>query len=235
MPKLLITNCTVEDATEMAHNNIPAFWQDQNWRYPWVNFGLENLIKATVDRYPRNQLLKNRDTLRHFKAVDPETGKLIGYIRWQLPANRCKNEDGHPVWPEGQVPDVSPEDREAFNKKAAAAEWKPQDFGDDDHFDDVFARRRDVLVAEREYIILDYLAVHPDNQGKGIGSALVKHGIQKARELGIDVFVLAFASGFKVYTNAGFDVLETFDQDATKVGGTEHYIVRLMELRVKKD
>lgn len=78
--------------------------------------------------------------------------------------------------------------------------------------------------------MLDYVAVHPDNQGRGIASALVQHGIKKAKELGLEVFVLAFESGFRLYEKAGFKTLETIDQDVSKIGGTEHYIVQLMEL-----
>lgn len=152
MAEYIITNCTVQDAVDLARNNIPAFWEDPNWRYCWMDFGLEKLVKATEDRYPRNQLIKDRHVLRHFKAIDPQTGKLVGYIRWMLPESRCTNEDGTPVWPEGQVPEVSPKERDAFIKKAEAAEYKPKDFGDDDHFDEVFTCRKDVLVVEKEYI-----------------------------------------------------------------------------------
>lgn len=83
-------------------------------------------------------------------------------------------------------------------------------------------------------LVVDYLAVHPENQGKGVGTALLKHGIQKAEELGLDIFVLAFISGFKVYKNVGFKVLDSIVQDATRFGGNDNYAVELMEYVVNK-
>lgn len=82
--------------------------------------------------------------------------------------------------------------------------------------------------------MLAYLAVHPDNQGKGIGTALIKHGLAKAEELGFDVFVVAFAAGFKVYRNTGFQYLSSIIQDATRVGGNDHYAIEFMEYVVSK-
>lgn len=76
--------------------------------------------------------------------------------------------------------------------------------------------------------------MHPDNQGKGIGTALIKHGLAKADELGFDVFVVAFAAGFKAYRNAGFKLLSSFVQDATRVGGNDHYAVEFMEYVASK-
>lgn len=70
---------------------------------------------------------------------------------------------------------------------------------------------------------LDYLAVHPDNQGKGIASGLVQSGIDKARELGLDIFVLAFESGKGVYQRLGFQVDRDFKMDDSPFGGPGEY------------
>jgi hypothetical protein len=51
--------------------------------------------------------------------------------------------------------------------------------------------------------VLDYLAVHPRNWGKRIASALVASGLSKAKEMGVDVFVLAFKAGRNVYKRQG--------------------------------
>lgn len=82
---------------------------------------------------------------------------------------------------------------------------------------------------------LDYFAVHPNYQRKGIGTALIKHGIKKAREIGIDIFVLALEGGFKAYENTGFRLLESIVQDATRVGGSKRYSIQFMDFIVNKD
>lgn len=45
---------------------------------------------------------------------------------------------------------------------------------------------------------------------------------------------MAFVGGFKLYENAGFKVLESIVQDATRFGGNDYYAVRFMELEVNK-
>lgn len=81
---------------------------------------------------------------------------------------------------------------------------------------------------------LDYFAVHPDEQGKGVGSALLEHGIRKAQELRLDIFVLSFVGGFKIYEHRGFKLLDSMVQDATPYGGNSQYAVQYMELEAKR-
>lgn len=149
MPEYIIKGCTVADGGDVARNNMTAFWQDPNWRLTWHKTTLPYVVEQCTARSPRN-LLKERDTLRHFKAVDPETGKFLGYIRWNLPQNHCKNEDGTPVWPEGQTPDVDPEEKATIVKMADAADWNPGQ--EADHLDEPLTRRKNEFLAKKEYI-----------------------------------------------------------------------------------
>ncbi|KUI65965.1 hypothetical protein VM1G_02388 [Cytospora mali] len=229
MPDYIIKGCTVADDNDLGRNNMSAFWQDPNWRLVWKTVDLPFVIEQASARVPR-LLLKDRDTMRHFKAVDPETGKLVGYIRWTLPIKHCKNEDGSPVWPEGQTPDVSPEEKARLIKRAEAADWNPS--SEADHLDDPVGKKKKEFLAKKDYLVIEYFAVHPENQGKGVGTALLKHGIEKAQELGIDIFVLAFVGGFRAYNNAGFITLDSLVQDATAYGGNDNYAVQFMEYRV---
>ncbi|KAK0378525.1 acetyltransferase [Colletotrichum limetticola] len=78
---------------------------------------------------------------------------------------------------------------------------------------------------------LDYLAVHPDNQGKGIGTALVKSGISKAKELCLDIFIHAMEDGVDLYKRLGFVIGTEFLQDDTKYGGNGRVYRALMILK----
>lgn len=82
--------------------------------------------------------------------------------------------------------------------------------------------------------MLDFFAVHPENQGKGAGLALLKHGIQKAQELGLDIFVMAFVGGFGIYKRMSFKLLDSLVQDATPFGGNDNYAVQFLELQAEK-
>lgn len=149
MPDYVIQGCTIQDAADVARNNMSSFWEDQNWRIVWKHSTLPRVIEACTARSPRN-LLKDRAVLRHFKAVDPETGKFLGYARWKLPPGYDKNEDGSPTWPEGQTPDVTPEERANIEEVADAAVWNPDDESDD--LDAPITRRKIEYLARKEYL-----------------------------------------------------------------------------------
>jgi predicted N-acetyltransferase YhbS len=69
------------------------------------------------------------------------------------------------------------------------------------------------------------LAVHPENQGKGIGTLLVQSGIEQAEKLGLDIYVLSFEAGKGVYDRLGFRTEKELIQDDSMYGGTGHYPV----------
>jgi len=81
--------------------------------------------------------------------------------------------------------------------------------------------------------VLDYLAVHPDNQGKGVGTALVKSGLEQAERLGLDVFLQALEDGVNVYRRLGFKIQKELTQDDSMFGGTGRYYVCMMTLEQK--
>lgn len=149
MPQYIITNCTVADAADVARNNMSAFWQDPNWRLVWREqpAGLPYVIKQCTDRSPRN-LLKDRADHRHLKAVDPETGRFVGYIRFVLPPRLVGTGTGGPVWPEAQTPDVAAEEREEIERVASAADWTHAE----DDLDPPLTRKKAELMAKKEYI-----------------------------------------------------------------------------------
>jgi ribosomal protein S18 acetylase RimI-like enzyme len=72
------------------------------------------------------------------------------------------------------------------------------------------------------------LAVHPENQGKGIATLLVQSGMKVAEDLGLDIFVLAFRSAWGVYSRLGFRVERELIQDDSMYGGDGNYGVRYM-------
>lgn len=70
---------------------------------------------------------------------------------------------------------------------------------------------------------LDYLAVHPDNKGKGIGTALVESGIQYAEKVRLPIFARAFMAGLGIYRRLGFKEVERVIQDDSQFGGKGKY------------
>jgi predicted N-acetyltransferase YhbS len=82
-----------------------------------------------------------------------------------------------------------------------------------------------VLIGSLE---LDYMAVHPENQGKGIGTALVESGMKQAENMGLDIFVMAFKAGRGVYRRLGFRIEQELVQDDSIYGGPGEYGVYWM-------
>ncbi|KAI0851887.1 acyl-CoA N-acyltransferase [Daldinia vernicosa] len=227
-----IERCTVADAAALARNNMSAFWEDPNWKLIWSKeTTLDMLIENNAKRYPRI-LATDREKKRHEKAVDPATGELVGYARWVLPSEHLAAEDGSPEWAEAQVPDVSDEEKARFEElaKSARLATRKEADGMDDRNDEVLAR----LLAAGTYIKFEYLAVHPANKGKGIGSALVESGIRHAEKIGVPLFTMAYKAGRGIYERLGFKEVERVVQDATKYGGTGEYGAYFMVYDVPK-
>ncbi|KAI0014167.1 hypothetical protein F4779DRAFT_560988 [Xylariaceae sp. FL0662B] len=85
------------------------------------------------------------------------------------------------------------------------------------------------LLGLKEYMELDYLAVHPDNRGRGIATLLVESGIAQAEKMAVAIFVLAFKAGLGVYKRAGFKMLDQLIQDDSKYGGKGEYGTYFLE------
>lgn len=148
-PNIAICQCTVADSDALARNNIPAFWADPHWVLAWKHRTLDYHISQIAKRMPRN-LLNDREIKRHQKAVDLETGRLVGYARWILPEARATLRDGTPAWPEAVVPAVSPEEEAEIRRVAATAHWDPNE--ESDHLGEHIQEAKKEILVRKEYI-----------------------------------------------------------------------------------
>lgn len=122
--------CRVEDAQYIALSKVSAFFEEAWWRLSWTGRTRESVVQSVADRSPKN-LLADREVRRHQKVVHLETGDIAGYARWILPESHKDH------WLNAQTPDVSDEEREAFDKRHAETEWEPRRDNDkyDEHID----------------------------------------------------------------------------------------------------
>jgi hypothetical protein len=72
---------------------------------------------------------------RSQKAINPESGELLGYARWYVPElSKERDEekegegdgDGEIVWAEAVVPRVSKDEEERISREAESVEWDPK-------------------------------------------------------------------------------------------------------------
>jgi hypothetical protein len=87
------------DAQRMATVKMSAWRGNQDFQFRWKDSpSLDKLISHSCARIPWN-LINRRAEKRHLKAIDVETGELVGYARWLLPPILADRN----VWPEAAV------------------------------------------------------------------------------------------------------------------------------------
>ncbi|KAL7792066.1 acyl-CoA N-acyltransferase [Trichoderma ceciliae] len=225
MATYAVAPCSVSDCDAISRNNMTAFWEIPNWVLTWRHTTLEQHIITTSKRYPR-RLISDRETSRHQKAIDPKTGRLLGYARWVLPASHTTAVDGEPTWPEAMGPSVGPEEEAEIRRVADATPWNPNT--ESGPLDAAVREIQDRLMRKKSYLYLEYLAVHPENRGKGIATLLVQSGMKQAEKLGLDIFILACKPGWGLYSRLGFRTEEELIQDDSMYGGDGEYAMRYL-------
>ncbi|KAJ5751680.1 hypothetical protein N7520_008597 [Penicillium odoratum] len=201
MAPFMISQCSVPDGAALAANNVPAFWADPHWVLAWRHRTLEYHISQVALLFPRN-MLNERESFRHQKAVNLETGRILGYARWSLYVPSCHEinpDNGTPIWPEAQVPAFEPEKEAEIRWIAETAIWDPNE--DADELGNRVTALRTEVTPKTPHISLKYLAVHPDNQRKGVGTALVKSGTDQADKMGLDIIGVSgeYGADFFIY------------------------------------
>ncbi|KAK3329990.1 acyl-CoA N-acyltransferase [Apodospora peruviana] len=220
-PQWKLAQCTVDDAPALGRNNMAAFWEEPMYSMRSKGKTCEFVIEQATKRSPM-RLLVDRHKMRHQKAVDGD-GAVVGYCRWGLPDTKTTTSENKPEWPEAQVPAVSAEQYKQFEELRDSAWWGGGEPDGKEELDDRLANIKQRILAERPYMILDYLAVHPDNKGKGIATALVESGIREAERMGIPIFVFAWKSARGIYARLGFREVDRLFEDATAMGGPIQY------------
>jgi hypothetical protein len=125
MDSFLIETCTITDGPAIGRNNVTAFWTDKTWIQIWRGRTQEYVVEQAAKRGRRNLLL-DRAHRRHLKAVDAETGAVVGYARWVLPDGGCngdENDPCHNLWTEAQIPEVDDDVRRDAERESASADW----------------------------------------------------------------------------------------------------------------
>lgn len=118
MAKFDALPCTMDDGPAVGRNNVPAFWTDSNWKALWPGRTCDYLVSQAVLRWSHT-LLKEPARHRHLKAVDANTGALVGFARWKLPEGLSPD-----LWSEAKTPAGSTERMVEAKKNYDSADWE---------------------------------------------------------------------------------------------------------------
>jgi GNAT superfamily N-acetyltransferase len=176
-----------EDADMHRIFSIAALAFDRNepfWDLMYPNHWTEEGKRAGGERMLKT---KHEDPNTIFlKAVGPETGEIMGMAKWNVYDN--------------VMPDMS-------EITDAGDHWESKD--DREYATamvNAFLKDRNeaVKAGQGNLVSLDILAIDPAYQRRGVGSALVKWGTDKADEMGVDAVVESSVFGKGLYQKNGF-------------------------------
>lgn len=108
-----IQPCSAANALGLSTTMMEARLTDPHWAFLWEDPNPQDIIATGALRIPWN-LATGRDTKRHQKVIDVETGRIVGFARWILPD--CLAKQGN-VWLEAQAPEGTQSEREAWQRQ----------------------------------------------------------------------------------------------------------------------
>ncbi|KAI9925799.1 hypothetical protein MW887_005605 [Aspergillus wentii] len=203
---------------------------DPHWAFLWEDPDPTTLITRATERVPWN-LITDRQSRRHEKVVCVETGEVVGYARWTLPAFLAECEKT--VWVEAQIGEPSLEEKsmykEKFNSTTENGRWiGMKDSAMMDYRSAPLEEADARITQDGPFLTIDYLTTSPSFWRRGIGSMLVQSGLKIADAYNLKTYVMSEPAGLKVYLNHGFEVVDTVETDYSEFGGKEamvHYFL----------
>lgn len=143
-------------------------------------------------------------SVRYVKATDTSTDRIVAWARWNF------------------YVDVVPPDQPAGTK-----EW-----GDGtnvplcEYFFRAMDAKRDMHMKDKPYFLMGILVTMPQYQGQGIGSSLLRWGLEIADEKGVECYINASPKAVKVYERLGWVEVDHVDVDLAQYGGEKGKIDR---------
>lgn len=211
---------TSDDAPEVFTGARKAFTRFNRILFnpfPLSAESMEILSKRRVESFSKDTQAKS------FKAVDRETGAIIGAARWSIHADeevidKSVEEESRGGVEAFRVPELREAVASAFYR--GLLEGKREIMGIKEDEDGK-------VLKLKPRVDLESLFTHPDHQGKGVGKALLQRCIQDAEALGLVAYLEATEEGLPLYAKSGFESIRTnvFDAKEFGVEGSHQYTV----------
>ncbi|KAI0541757.1 acyl-CoA N-acyltransferase [Xylaria digitata] len=158
--------------------------------FPIHGTGVEAREEAVEEAAERLKLWRIHDPTSYWqKAVDTETGRIVGGALWNI------YEENPFVNP--QPPTVTwfpPGGSRTFVEKVLENHARPRS-----------------KAAQKPHIYLFIIFTHPDYQRRGVGQQFIDWGIKKSNEMGVDIYLDSTPYGRPLYEVNGFEYVEKND------------------------
>lgn len=138
-------------------------------------------------------------TARIVKAFDPATGQIVAVGHWHFYLSPSTDAL---IFPTFRFPP-------AGNPALGA------------HFFGSLLRTQEEHMRGQAYIFMRLLVVLPSYQGKGIGTRLLRWGLEQADQLGVKVWIDASPAGLRLYQKLGWEEVSRLEIDLQEWGGRE--------------
>ncbi|KAJ5113186.1 hypothetical protein N7456_001720 [Penicillium angulare] len=195
---------TEQDASELGIINNDSF--RERGMFPAVFPGSSD---ASIRAYKAKNVPKHlADPKTHvLKVTDPASGAIVGYGRWHIPTELG-------ITP--HVPELS-EQGQVYAKDPVVFAPQPMNMRAWTAFKAMLEEGRKRHATERD-MMLDLLATLPSYQGRGVGSAILRWGCEKADALQVRIYLEATPEGCPLYVKHGWKVVENVDFDMSQFG-----------------
>ncbi|KAJ6008135.1 hypothetical protein N7540_012111 [Penicillium herquei] len=167
--------------------------------------------------------LSTSEDPKHVTRSDSLKIDVVAYARWLIP--EILGDDPHIVH-------LSPHGHELAVAAETPLQHAPRPMNEDLYNASraLYGQARKKYLDERD-IVLDFLATLPSHRGKGLGSALLEWGIEKADALQARIYLEATPEGVALYTRYGWKPIEDFKLDLKLYGveGEDIFSVMIRE------
>lgn len=239
-----ITAVQLEDVPVIAQLSADAFETDRQTEMKGLGKEPFDMRKHCLDALPREL---NHPRLVLIKAVDNETGDIMGYCNWGFrgfDADEMPIVEGRRPTPNTPIVPIKAEATNAAEEVDESAKTAPEDdpvkrleaLTDSD----MQAWMTEVMPEGTRCIFIVGLSVSPKHQGRGVGSALLRWGTTFCDAKGAFAWVHSSEPAWRVYEKAGFTTIRELDIDLddyapmpppNEASGAKwgHYVFRYMK------
>ncbi|KAJ6014187.1 hypothetical protein N7540_008778 [Penicillium herquei] len=192
-----------QDAPELGILNVDSF--NARIIFPAMFPGS---TQSTLHAYKAIHVMKhlaNPET-HVLKATDPTSGAIVGYGRWHVPAVLG-------VTP--NVPELS-EQAQTYAKDPVAFAPEPMNREVYTAFRAMLEEGRKRHTTERD-MMLDLLVTLPSYQGRGVGTALLRWGIEIADRLQVRIYLESTPEGYPLYIKYGWKKIDEATLDLSQL------------------